>query len=72
MIEDREKHKQHRGYDKRYNIDLIGVTEGRRKRMGQEQYLKNIKIFFRTDGRVMLQIQGSKTRVNTKKAILRC
>ena len=33
------------GHDKMYNTDLLGVTEGRRKRMGQKQYLKNLKMF---------------------------
>lgn len=36
------------GHDKRYNIDLPGVTEERRKRMRQKQYL-NTKIFLRNE-----------------------
>lgn len=33
------------GHDKIYNIDLIGVIEGRKKRVRQKLYLNNL-IFF--------------------------
>lgn len=37
--------KRQTGHDKIYNIDLIGVIEGRKKRGGQKQSLKKLNFF---------------------------
>lgn len=39
-----KSNKGHMGHDKG-KVYLTGVTEGRTKRMGQKQYLKDTKIF---------------------------